>query len=144
MIAFFCFCTKLEWQRSMENRSWDMFVVTVPCSIFSGTIYHFVVINCYSRHTYSIMEFIVWMFASFRISPKNSSRHRHCHSVVIHLGFALIASSLQTAAHLCAIVHALPVCRPDYVSSCVSERAVRLKASAASFMSVCHPVPGLQ
>lgn len=61
-----------------------------------------------------------------------------------HLGFALITSSVMAADRLCAIVHALPVCKADYVSSCVSERAVRLRASAASFMSVCHPVPGLQ
>ncbi len=60
------------------------------------------------------------------------------------LGFALIASSLHAVARFCVIVHALPVIKPDYVSSCVSESAVGLTASAASFMSVCHPVPGLQ
>lgn len=60
-----------------------------------------------------------------------------------------MASPLHAAARLCffffsVIVHAVPVYRPDYVSSCVGERSVRLKATAASFMSVCHPVPGLQ
>lgn len=33
---------------------------------------------------------------------------------------------------------------PDYVSSCVRQRAGALADSAASFMSVCHPMPGLQ
>lgn len=32
----------------------------------------------------------------------------------------------------------------DYVSSCVRQRAGALSDSAASFMSVCHPMPGLQ
>lgn len=43
---------------------------------------------------------------------------RHC--LVAH-GLALIASSQDTVACLCVSVCALPVIRPDYVSSCVSK-----------------------
>lgn len=82
------------------------------------------------------------LIACFKAPPGRKSITMLPYIVCRPPGFALIASSRR--ARLRAIVHASPVIGPDYVFSCVTERAVGLTATAASFMSVCHPVPGLQ
>lgn len=99
-----------------------------------------------TRMVLSIIELIVGIYclclSSYLVKSSSGQKTISALSYIVRwpLRFALIASSLCAAAHFCAVVHA----SPDYVSSCVSERAVELTASAASFMSVCHPVPGLQ
>ena len=71
-----------------------------------------------------IMELIVFsqFIPCLRVLLGKKSIIMLSYNVCCFPGFALIASSLHAAAHLCFTVHASPVIKPDYVSSCVSER----------------------
>lgn len=93
------------------------------------------------RHKGSITELRDGMYFSIWAWFESSCRQGIYRAVCSGICFTCVFSS---GCSLCAIVWENGWLQ--YVSSCVSERAVRLRASAASFMSVCHPdpVPGLQ